>query len=79
MKKNALLLAKIGADTAENERNFANNWQLPCGSRPPGAPDWTPAITSLHRWRPRDSRMTSGQELGYKEVSWRRKGSTVIH
>ena len=28
MLKDAYLLAKIGADTAENERNFANNWQL---------------------------------------------------
>ena len=25
MLKNAYFLAKIGADTAENERNFANN------------------------------------------------------
>ena len=32
MLQNAYLLAKIGADTAENERNFANNWQLPYGS-----------------------------------------------
>ena len=28
MLQNAYLLAKIGADTAENERNFAENWQL---------------------------------------------------
>ena len=27
MLKNAYLLAKIGADTAENERNFANVFQ----------------------------------------------------
>ena len=26
MLQNAHLLAKIGADTAENERNFAKNW-----------------------------------------------------
>ena len=32
MLKNAYFLAKIGADTAENERNFAKNWQLPYGS-----------------------------------------------
>ena len=32
MLKNAYLLARIGADTAENERNFAKNWQLPDGS-----------------------------------------------
>ena len=32
MLQNAYLLAKIGADTAENERNFAKNWQLPYGS-----------------------------------------------
>ena len=29
MMKNAYLLAKIGADTAENEGKFAKNWQLP--------------------------------------------------
>ena len=29
MLQNAYLLAKIGADTGENERNFAKNWQLP--------------------------------------------------
>ena len=38
MLQNAHLLAKIGADTAENERKFAKhfdkNWQLPHGSRP---------------------------------------------
>ena len=32
MQQNAYLLAKIGADTAENERNFAKNCQLPYGS-----------------------------------------------
>ena len=32
MLKNAYFLAKIGADTAENERKFAKNWQLPHGS-----------------------------------------------
>ena len=32
MQKNAYLLAKIGADTAENERKFAKNWQLSYGS-----------------------------------------------
>ena len=32
MLKNAYLLAKIGADTAENERKFAKNLQLPYGS-----------------------------------------------
>ena len=32
MLQNAYLLAKISADTAENERNFAKNWQLPYGS-----------------------------------------------
>ena len=36
MLQNAYFLAKIGADTAENERNFAENllksWQLPYGT-----------------------------------------------
>ena len=32
MLQNAYLVAKIGADTAENERNFAKNWHLPYGS-----------------------------------------------
>ena len=31
MLQNAYFVAKIGADTAENERNFAKNWQLPYG------------------------------------------------
>ena len=34
MLKNAYFLAKIGADTAENERNFAKNWQLPYPTLP---------------------------------------------
>ena len=34
MLKNAYLLAKIGADTAENDRNFAKNWQLSYGALP---------------------------------------------
>ena len=37
MLQNAYLLAKIGADTAENERNFAKNWQLPYPFRGPRA------------------------------------------
>ena len=32
MLQNAYFRAKIGADTAENERNFAKNWQLRYGS-----------------------------------------------
>ena len=35
MRQNAYFLAKIGADTAENEQHFAElakNWQLPYGS-----------------------------------------------
>ena len=32
MLQNAYFLAKIGADTAENEQKFAKNWQLPYGS-----------------------------------------------
>ena len=45
---NACLLAKIGADTAENERKFAKNWQLPYGSttlrvhHPTGPPPYGP-------------------------------------
>ena len=38
MLQNAYLLAKIGSDTAENERNFAKNWQLPYGSWGPVVP-----------------------------------------
>ena len=34
MLQNAYFLAKIGADTAENDRNLAKNWQLPYGSTP---------------------------------------------
>ena len=46
MLQNAYFLAKIGADTAENEQHlpkFAKNWQLPYGSAdvlaPAGGPD----------------------------------------
>ena len=45
MLQNAYLVAKIGADTAENERNFAQSWQLPHGSislRPLAGPDLEP-------------------------------------
>ena len=38
MLQNAYLVAKIGADTAENERIFAKNWQLPYVARLPGLP-----------------------------------------
>ena len=42
MLKNAYLLAKIGADTAENERSFAEN--LPnIGNYPTGPHPGTPA------------------------------------
>ena len=37
MLQNAYLLAKIGADTAENERTFAENLQLPYEDRDPRA------------------------------------------
>ena len=32
MLQNAYFLAQIGADTAENQQHFAENWQLPYGS-----------------------------------------------
>ena len=38
MLQNAYLFAKLGADTAENERNFAKNWQLPYPARRSRAP-----------------------------------------
>ena len=45
MVKNAYLLAKIGADTAENERNFAENGQLPTdGLRLRGPRDRRPGL-----------------------------------
>ena len=37
--KNEYLLAKIGVDTAENERNFAENLQK-IGNYPTGPPPW---------------------------------------
>ena len=42
MLQNAYLVAKIGADTAENERNFAKILQLPYGSS---------AVAALRRLR----------------------------
>ena len=54
MLQNAYFLAKIGADTAENERNFAQNWQLRYGASVAlsGAADAAPfaAAAGPHRW-----------------------------
>ena len=63
MLQNAYFLAKIGADTAENERNFAEickNCQLPYGSqrtRPSVAPDFV--FANLARVRPSGPRVIS--------------------
>ena len=50
MLQNAYFLAKIGADTAENEQhfaeNFAKNWQLPYGSARRGAAHRGPKLRS---------------------------------
>ena len=52
MLKSAYLLAKIGADTAENERNFDNhlprNWQLPYPSM--SWPRWMTSTPSPLLW-----------------------------
>ena len=56
MLKTAYLLAKIGADTAENERKFAENYLSPAPDdlypgEGPGEPrgGWTPEASSLIR------------------------------
>ena len=49
MLKNAYFLAKIGADTAENERNFAKTWQLPYGSSAVGSASRLPLRSALAR------------------------------
>ena len=51
MLKNAYFLTKIGADTAENERNFAKNWQPPYGS---SAVHVQPDRAAVHREDPGD-------------------------
>ena len=48
MLQNAYFLAKIGADTAENERKFAKNWQ-PYGSTRRASFDAATAATALAR------------------------------
>ena len=52
MLQNAYLLAKIGADTAENERNFAKNWQLPYGSTTRSGPAPRAGAAPAPRARP---------------------------
>ena len=54
MLQNAYFLAKIGVDIAENERNFARNWQLPYGlwARYQPAPRKTSALGSTSRSAP---------------------------
>ena len=51
MLQNAYFLAKIGADTAENEQHFAEI--LPIGRR---VADRCPAMCALRRWRLRRHR-----------------------
>ena len=58
MLKNAYFLAKIGADTAENERNFAKNWQLPYGSSDGARP-------VRQAGRVHGEKAASGVDLGY--------------
>ena len=61
MLQNAYLIAKIGADTPENEQHFAENlpnffknWQLPYGSpsppSPPSLADAAAAEGALRWW-----------------------------
>ena len=47
MLKNTYLIAKIGADTAANERNFAKNCQIPSGASAAAGPGASEAAASL--------------------------------
>ena len=69
MLKNAYLLAKIGADTAENDRDFGKNWQLPYGSSV-----WGPRA---HRPLPVDRRrpVEERHDRGHEEKGAERRGA----
>ena len=80
MLQNAYLLLKIGADTAENERNsaknvpkigqkLAKNWQLPYGSvRRPRREAWAPSPR-----RPPRRRKDHGRAVAGRRASRRRQ------
>ena len=69
MLQNAYLLAKIGADTAENERNFAKIWQLPYGSTTPeresGSASARPGSTTRTRPCTRPSKRAKAKILAF--------------
>ena len=68
MLKNAYLLAKVGADTAENEQHFAENLLKIGNYRGPAAPRAGPAPRSPGRsaraWAPR------GRAPGKSNQNW---------
>ena len=80
MLQNAYLLTKIGADTAENDRNFAKIWQLPYGSPPrEGGPQRDEYFGACPHGRFRDPRLPPTARslelvLGALEV---RRGSQI--
>ena len=66
MLQNAYFLAKIGADTAENEQHFAEIWASMCAWRPlrsvPGLPGVRRREDREHREGPAD-RLEQAREL----------------
>ena len=74
MLQNAYLLAKIGADTAENEQNFAQNfaqnlpelWQLPYGATAGPSPSRPHGLPAGARFRSSDLRRRGSKAGGGK-------------
>ena len=87
MLKNSYLLAKIGANTAENDRNFAKNWQLPYGcGRGPRAAAAAPAEGTKNAGggrtcetrRPQQRERSVKIKLKIKKTYFENKNNTIL-
>ena len=77
MLQNAYLFAKIGADTAENERNFAENLQK-IGNYPTG-PKRVPLLPPLARDPSRATRGTEARRrcAAGSLAAWQQEGRNI--
>ena len=78
MLQNAYFLAKIGVDTAENKRNFAENLptlcNYPTGPRPPKAP----SSAGSPRPTPRPAAQLSPQSHVFCKFSLQRRSTSLL-
>ena len=77
MLQNAYLLAKIGADTAENEQHFAKNCQRgpPRRGRPAAAPGGRRRPRAA--WRATSGGAAAGTAPGPRASRWRPRSAHV--